>query len=434
MKGSSAIRFGVLVGLLFGCAVAFAQETKETQAPPPPPPAQPAKTAAPAATAASAKDNPKTTVFPFMGRVTSSHVNVRALPGTQSAIVTQINENTDLLVLSENNNWYEIRYPDTLSFWVFSKYVNGTQVKGEKVHVRTGPGVNYPSVVQLTSGDTVKVKNTVGNWVEIFPPEKLTGWLSTEYISYFSPADQYEQKTAEEKEARNLLAAADTLKQTEYGKPVDQINFEPVINQYKAVLAKYPFSKEAKSALQSISDLEIKKLYSLKNSQQTRNDETQVEREKILVQIQDIRDDFYKQRTPADSQAHETAVQLLSLLEKTYPDAPETAIAREICNDISRTYVKQKNEQVAQEAENSVTYRGKLRKRKSTQDPGTHVLVSGIFDTKLCFLKSDTIDLDVYLNSNVQVKGNYNLVKGFKPPLVTVREIEAVGARSDSES
>lgn len=370
-------------------------------------------------------NNQTNSIFPFMGRINGSRVNLRSKPSTKSVVITQVKENEDIVVVGEEGTFYEIFFPKNVSFWVYGKYVQDSVISGDKVHVRTGPGVNFPSMMQLSANTPVVEKSRMGSWVAIQAPEKLSGWISSEYVSYFSTLDTYDDKLSDEKQAREQLKKAEAIREEEFNKPMETVNFERVINAYKAMLAKYPFSKEAKTALRAINDLEIKKLYSLKDANSEQIDKTQVEREKILIQIQKIREDFYQGRTSADQQAVEAARNLMELLEQAYPDTPETDIAREVYKDIARINYKQDEEKAEVEAA-SFAYSGKLKKVGRKSLPGTHMLVRGVFNKRVCFLRSDKVDLDIYINNHVETRGPINFVKGYEPPLQDVKEIQVI--------
>lgn len=365
----------------------------------------------------------KEDIFPFVGRLNGDRVNLRIKPEASAYVVTQITQGEDLFVIGQKDDWYEVLYPAKVSFWVYSKYVIDGQINGSQVHVRLGPGVNYPSMIQLETGTPLEVRSEQGSWVEITPPKESSAWISAEYVSYFCPMNQYSQRLEDEKEAQRLLLEADAQKKEEFEKPVEQVRFEMIINLYKGILAKYPFSNEAKTALATINDLEIKKLYRDKQTNSSRIDELQIEREKILLQIQSIRDDFYQGRSVADNVAYETALRLVNLLEQTYPGTAEAGIGREVFNDIARICYKQ-DQQSASEEGDYISYTGRVQLRKRSSDPGTHVLVKGLFNRSACMLKSNSIDLDVYVNSTVTVTGPVTMIKDFKAPMMNVRKVK----------
>ena len=63
------------------------------------------------------------------------------------------------------------------SFSAIAGHANTLSVKGDNVHVRTGPGKNYDIKSEYGSGFPVQVVEKNGNWVKVKDFENDTGWL-----------------------------------------------------------------------------------------------------------------------------------------------------------------------------------------------------------------------------------------------------------------
>jgi len=67
--------------------------------------------------------------------------------------------------------------------------VSGTAtVTGTKVNVRTGPGTNFPVVVQVNKGDTVTLKDQAFGWYSVVLKDgTTTGWIASWLLSGVTP-------------------------------------------------------------------------------------------------------------------------------------------------------------------------------------------------------------------------------------------------------
>ncbi len=111
-------------------------------------------------------------------KVLKNNVNMRAKPDKTSEVVGQISENDELVVKSMGVEWVEIVPPPLVDFWMLADYIHEGVVKGEKVNVRTGPGINFSIAGQLSRGTAVTVRGSHAQWVSIAPPEICSLWIN----------------------------------------------------------------------------------------------------------------------------------------------------------------------------------------------------------------------------------------------------------------
>lgn len=68
--------------------------------------------------------------------------------------------------------------------------VSGTAtVTGNNVNVRTGPGTNFPVVVQVKKGDTLTIKDQAFGWYKVVLPDgSTTGWIASWLVNTGVPS------------------------------------------------------------------------------------------------------------------------------------------------------------------------------------------------------------------------------------------------------
>lgn len=58
--------------------------------------------------------------------------------------------------------------------------------KGNSVNLRSGPGIGYPALAQLPSGQPVVILTRVPDWVQV-RAFNLTGWVNARYVASYTP-------------------------------------------------------------------------------------------------------------------------------------------------------------------------------------------------------------------------------------------------------
>lgn len=208
-------------------------------------------------------------VFPFHGRVRGKSVNVRSGASVNYEIIARVQEGQDVIVLSEVFGWYQILPPEGSSFWVHQDFIKDNLVAADSVNVRSGPSLGGSLSGQLNRGDVVEVISHEGEWIRILPPIQARAWIHKDYVVYDKPYEQdLEAIDRAKKEKLSTLRKSQLLKQakdfeeSEFFKPVDQINFDEIINKYKVIAAEFlddqPLQTEIKTKLPQIEDKRIK--------------------------------------------------------------------------------------------------------------------------------------------------------------------------------
>lgn len=115
-------------------------------------------------------------------RVTSDRVNVRAKPVNDAEVIGQVNQGDVLTVLKVEEVWAEVQAPTNMGVWVKKEFVRNGAVAGDKVNVRSGPGVSYRSVGSLRGGTAVQAREVRGEWTCIVPTEGISLWIKKEFL------------------------------------------------------------------------------------------------------------------------------------------------------------------------------------------------------------------------------------------------------------
>lgn len=111
-----------------------------------------------------------------------NNVNVRAKPLPTAEVVGQVSENDVLIAKTMDSDWVEIIPPTNVDLCILGEYVKDGVIQAQKVNVRSGPGINFAIVGQLTTGDKVTVRSKAADWARIAPPECCSAWVSRSLV------------------------------------------------------------------------------------------------------------------------------------------------------------------------------------------------------------------------------------------------------------
>ena len=146
--------------------------------------------------------------FAATGKVTGKSVRLREEANTKSSILETISKNTEVEVLSEEENWYKVSYKDQEGY-IHKDYLKVEEEKEEETttieesnsektenveedikeeKIELGDKITTDSKVYLTAcysaseignvakGTKVKLEKTIGNWTCIYT-ESVYGWV-----------------------------------------------------------------------------------------------------------------------------------------------------------------------------------------------------------------------------------------------------------------
>ncbi|MCD4781394.1 MAG: SH3 domain-containing protein [Candidatus Omnitrophica bacterium] len=130
-------------------------------------------------------------IFPFVGRINTNKVNVRAGQSNNFEKLIRLSENSEVVVVGKKYSWYKIRLPRQSKAYIFAKFVkiidedqNKGIVIGSRINVRAGRGTNFSILGQVNAGDEVLVLSHEKDWMQIEPLDSMFGWVADKFLEY----------------------------------------------------------------------------------------------------------------------------------------------------------------------------------------------------------------------------------------------------------
>jgi N-acetylmuramoyl-L-alanine amidase len=138
----------------------------------------------------------------FTGKITVNSLNVRSEPSLNGNIAGKVSKGEKYPILSERNNWFEIKLKSGKSGWIAGWFVqktvageqkkstSSTQPAGEKVtilhngtNIRSSADVQSNVVKRADSGETFSVTGKQGDWYEIKLKDGSTAYVAGWIVS-----------------------------------------------------------------------------------------------------------------------------------------------------------------------------------------------------------------------------------------------------------
>ncbi len=124
-----------------------------------------------------------------IGTVDVLGLNVRSGPGQNHSVVTSVYQHDKVQVLSLTTHWARIRARDGSEGWVLLEYITvaGSVLKPKAayvvptvplLHVRSGPGLQYPVSGSVYSGTRMQLVRSTPHWFAVVLPGGTTGWVA----------------------------------------------------------------------------------------------------------------------------------------------------------------------------------------------------------------------------------------------------------------
>ena len=124
--------------------------------------------------------------------VKTDGLNLRSEGNTSSAILGTLALNTQLTVLDQQGEWYQVKTPDGKTGWVAGWLVSVSYPTPEGPHVtilnpdtnvRKGPGTQHEIVKRVMAGEKHPIIGTEGDWFQIRLPDGKTGYVAGWLVS-----------------------------------------------------------------------------------------------------------------------------------------------------------------------------------------------------------------------------------------------------------
>lgn len=125
-------------------------------------------------------------------------LNVRSSPSSSSTIKGKLNRNALVTLISKNNNYWYVRYGESLYGYCHSDYigvvsnnVNSVKVTSGRLRVRTSASLSSTVKDYLQNGDYVTVLGSEGAFSKILYNGVRTGYVHSSYLRSVQNSTQY---------------------------------------------------------------------------------------------------------------------------------------------------------------------------------------------------------------------------------------------------
>lgn len=133
-----------------------------------------------------------------MGTVNISQgLNLRYGPSSSNTLLCELENGSEVEILSENGGWYRIRTSFDIEGYVYKSYIkvsasnssSSSSVQQGKVkvntrlNVRSGPGTSYSIKGYLPNNASVVISGSQNGWYTITSSSGLSGYCSAQYIT-----------------------------------------------------------------------------------------------------------------------------------------------------------------------------------------------------------------------------------------------------------
>lgn len=138
-------------------------------------------------------DKKTTPVTSIAATVNTQGAKLRDNPGTDTKVLQELDKDTPLTITLAQNGWSQVQVGDTVG-WISSDLVTETTSKvvekpensdkkevytrEDTTNLRKEPNIEAPVVAILKEGTTLKVLETVEDWLKVETPDKQTGYVA----------------------------------------------------------------------------------------------------------------------------------------------------------------------------------------------------------------------------------------------------------------
>ena len=112
--------------------------------------------------------------------VSGTTANVRSGPGTNHAVIWQVERYHPVEVTKVSGSWYQFRDYENDIGWLHKSLVEKMSTvitKKDKCNIREGPGTNHAVLFTVERGIPFKVEKRKKPWIHIRHADGDTGWI-----------------------------------------------------------------------------------------------------------------------------------------------------------------------------------------------------------------------------------------------------------------
>ena len=125
--------------------------------------------------------------FPFVGRVKSDRVYVRAGQNVNFETIAIVNKGDSLVVLSKSYGWLKVKAPAQTKGYLFAEHVTMLtpdigEIKADKVNIRFAANTSAAIIGKLERGNRFYVQAKEKDWLLIKPVDQMSGWVKEEFV------------------------------------------------------------------------------------------------------------------------------------------------------------------------------------------------------------------------------------------------------------
>lgn len=125
----------------------------------------------------------------FPGEINADDINVRVDSTITAEVISKVNKNEKVIVISEGYNWYKIKLPRNSPAFVKKDLLVNIDAKTakvlkDKINVRLRPTESSPIVGRIDDKDeTINIIENSGEWYKIAPVNNSFGWIHKKFVN-----------------------------------------------------------------------------------------------------------------------------------------------------------------------------------------------------------------------------------------------------------
>lgn len=112
--------------------------------------------------------------------VKASIANMRSGPGTENAVMWQVEQYHPVIVIEKKGNWYKIKDFENDMAWLHKSLLENVEsviTHKDKCNVRSKPDTNSTILFTVDRGVPFKVMEKKGDWIRIRHVDGDVGWI-----------------------------------------------------------------------------------------------------------------------------------------------------------------------------------------------------------------------------------------------------------------
>ncbi len=137
--------------------------------------------------AAEAKDE---VAKEYSHKIIAANVNLRSDANTSSEVVTKLNANDRIILVSRSGDWDRVETDKGVSGWVKNEFVADKDAKiyshkiiAANVNLRSDANTSSDVVTKLNENDRIILVSRSGDWDRVETDKGVSGWVKNEFVA-----------------------------------------------------------------------------------------------------------------------------------------------------------------------------------------------------------------------------------------------------------